>query len=330
MSIVDKIDNWLKEILKNKEYDLEYRGSLTIYCKDKPFCIMNIFPPSVPPDHPERLEKTLEKANVLNPIYFVTSDLRDTILWRTPKMGTSISREYRLKSYSTIQQIPTVPNKVMNPSIEALLKQRVEEILQDLETLSEVGHLYSVSIDASFFVHRLHQAVEKMAPLLKKSLSTQVYLKPQFKKSIYTWAVKQGIANYEEEEFLESLSRQIVYKLLGKIIFYESLRRYLKDLPEPDFSSLDPSLILKKLAECFEKARHIDYQAIFEEEIIDHVPHPEDALLELQSLLDDLHRYNFSHMPQDVVGKVFERLIPYEERHALGQYFTREDLYETS
>lgn len=328
MNINEKIDNWLKEILKTKKYDLQYKSSLKIYSKDKLSCLINIFPPSVPPDHPTHLEKAHNGASTLNSIYFITWNLRDTILWRRPKKGVSVSREYRLKNYFTIQQIPTVHNPVINPSIEILLKQRVEEILQDLKTLSEVGHLYSVDIDASFFVHRLHQAVEKMSPLLKKSLSTQLYLKPQFKKNIYAWAVKQGIANYEEEEFLESLSRQIVYRLLGKIIFYESLRHYLRGLPEPDFSSLDPSLILKKLAECFEKARHIDYQAIFEEEIIDQVPYPEDALLELQSLLDDLHKYNFSMMPQDVIGNVFERLIPYEERHALGQYFTREDLVD--
>jgi len=328
MNIKDKIDNWLEEILKTEEYNFEYKKSLTIYSKDKPFCMIKIFPSLVPPDHPGHLEKTLEVIQTLNLIYFITWNLRDTILWRTPKKTASISREYRLKNYFTIQQIPTVPNPVMNPSVEALLKERVEEILQDLKTLSEIGHLYAVDIDASFFVHRLHQAVDKISPLLKKSLSTQLYLNPQFKKDIYAWAVKQGIANYEQEEFLEALSRQIVYRLLGKIIFYESLRRYLKELPEPDFSSLEPSLILKKLAQYFEKARHIDYQAIFEEEIIDKAPFPEDALLELQSLLEDLHKYNFSRMPQDVIGKVFEELIPYEERHALGQYFTREDLVD--
>lgn len=91
------------------------------------------------------------------------------------------------------------------------MKQREEEIVYDLKELSEDGHLYSFDIDASFFVHRLHQAIAKMSPLLKKSLSTQLYLKPQFKKDTYTWAVKQGIANYEEESFLEALSRQIVY-----------------------------------------------------------------------------------------------------------------------
>lgn len=328
MDIIGKIDGWLCEIFKNKNYGLEYKKSFEINFNNKPFCLINAFPPSIPPDHPDYLEKAHNKALNSNSIYLVTSNLRDTILWRTPKKGEITSREYRLKTYSTIHQVPTAPNPVINPSIEALLKQRVEEIGDDLKKLSEDGHLYSVDIDASFFVYRLHQAVTKMSPLLKKSLSTQLYLKPQFKKDIYAWAVKQGITNYEEESFLEALSRQIVYRLLGKIIFYESLRRYLKKLPEPDFSSLDPSLILKKLAKCFDKARHIDYQTIFEEEIIDKVPYPEEALSELQSLLDDLHRYNFSYMPQDVIGKVFERLIPYEERHALGQYFTREDLVD--
>ena len=326
MEIKEKIDNWLKEFLKNLK--LEYKDSLTIYSKNKPFCLIEIFNPQIPPEHPLHLEKAIDKARQINSPFFITWNLKDTILWRTPKKGISISREYQLKTYFTIQQIPNVPKPVINSLIESLLKQRLTEIINDLKTLSEVGHLYQVDIDAEFFVHRLHKAVETISPLLKKSLSTQFSLKPQFKKEILAWAAKQGIANYEEESFLEVLSRQIVYRLLGKILFYETLRRHFKELPEPDFSSLDPSLILKKLSGCFEKAKHIDYQAIFEEEIIDNVPYPEKALLELQSLLDDLNRYNFSNMPQDVVGKVFEKLIPYEERHALGQYFTREDLVD--
>src|SRR3989338_10720828 len=33
-------------------------------------------------------------------------------------------------------------------------------------------------------------------------------------------------------------------------------------------------------------------------------------------------------MPHDVVGNVFEKLIPPEDRHALGQFFTREELVD--
>jgi len=307
---------------------IQKTNSIIVKKDNNPFTAICLLSPKIPPDHPDHVERAAQKAREENCNFFITYNLRDTVLWRTPKNGDSVSREYRVKTYFTIQRIPVVDQPILNPAIEALLKERFQEIIADLNTLADMGHLYAVDIDATFFVHRLHQAVEKIAPLLKKSLATQMYLKPQFKADISAWAVKQGIANYEQEEFLDALSRQIVYRLLGRIIFYQSLRRFLKELPEPDFSTLDPSLVLKKLAQCFENARQIDYQAVFEEEVIDHVSYPETALIELQDLLDDLHRYNFAHMPQDVIGKVFERLIPAEERHALGQYFTREDLVD--
>jgi len=294
----------------------------------EPFSVLFLLPPKIPADHPDQIKQIAQISRKNQCNYFISWNLRDMFLWRTPKKGNKVTREYCVKTYFTIQQIPQVENPVLNPSIETLLEQKLNEALVDLKTLDSIGHLYSVAIDSTFFVHRLHQAINVMAPLLKKSISTQIYLKPHFKKEIEAWAVRQGIANYDKEGFLEAISRQIVYRLLGRIIFYESLRRYLRYLPEPDFSSLDPSMIIKKLNHCFEKAREIDYQAVFEEEIIDSVPYPQDALVELQNLLDDLQRYNFANMPQDVIGNVFERLIPEEERHALGQYFTREDLVD--
>ena len=170
MEIKEKIDNWLKEFFKN--LNLEYKHSLTIYSKNKPFCIIEIFNPQVPPEHPLYLEKTIDKARKINSPFFITWNLKDTILWRTPKKGISISREYRVKTYFTIQQIPNVPRPVINPLIESLLKQRLTEIINDLKTLSEVGHLYQVDIDAEFFVHRLHKAVETTVSYTHLTLPT--------------------------------------------------------------------------------------------------------------------------------------------------------------
>lgn len=329
-SFIQKLSKLIVSI-SNKEKSLNFIQKANYYIienNDQPFSVLYLLPPTTPADHPDQVEQIANIARKHESNYFISWNLRDMVLWRTPNKSSKATREYCVKTYFTIQRIPQVENPVLNPYIESLLKQRLQEVLDDLNTLQKVGHLYNVDIDATFFVHRLHQAINVMSPLLKKSLATQMYLKPQFKKDISAWAVKQGIANYDKDEFLEAISRQIVYRLLGRIIFYESLRRYLRDLPEPDFSSLDTSFILKKLNQCFEKAREIDYQAVFEEEIIDNVPYPQDALIELQSLLDDLNRYNFTNMPQDVIGNVFEQLIPAEERHALGQYFTREDLVD--
>ncbi|TEU18088.1 MAG: hypothetical protein E3J21_06755 [Anaerolineales bacterium] len=85
---------------------------------------------------------------------------------------------------------------------------------------------------------------------------------------------------------------------------------------------------MPRLRDLFAQACRIDYQAVFEESIIEHIPFPQAALDELVALTADLERGDFAEMPQDVVGRVFEGLIPPEERRALGQYFTREDLVD--
>ena len=46
----------------------------------------------------------------------------------------------------------------------------------------------------------------------------------------------------------------------------------------------------------------------------------------LADLIHDFNTRDFASLPQDVIGTVFERLIPPEERHGLGQYFTSENL----
>jgi hypothetical protein len=95
-----------------------------------------------------------------------------------------------------------------------------------------------------------------------------------------------------------------------------------------DITGLDSETTNNRLREIFAKARAIDWHAVFEEGFPDSVPIPEPAVDELDKLIKDLDRFNFSIMPQDVIGAVFERLIPQEERHALGQYFTRENLVD--
>lgn len=38
--------------------------------------------------------------------------------------------------------------------------------------------------------------------------------------------------------------------------------------------------------------------------------------------------YDFSRLPVDIIGRIFERLIREEERHRMGQYFTRPDMVD--
>ncbi len=65
---------------------------------------------------------------------------------------------------------------------------------------------------------------------------------------------------------------------------------------------------------------------MFDEALPDRIQWPSEASHALADLVHDFNTRDFASLPQDVIGTVFERLIPPEERHGLGQYFTSENL----
>ena len=52
---------------------------------------------------------------------------------------------------------------------------------------------------------------------------------------------------------------------------------------------------------------------------------PDDALQAWRGFLDGIESVNFSAVPSDVVGRIFQKLISPEERHRYGQHFTGDD-----
>jgi len=291
------------------------------------FCGWELKTPATAVDDSDLLENAAEKATAMNANYFVTWNMRDAVIWRTPLPNVKVTSQDRFKSYPSLYQVSAPDDLWVEPN-KILLKNRAKEILEDLKTLYLVGHLHLIDVDATYFVGRLQHSVKTLYPYLQKSLTSKVGSDAKFKKNLFDWAVKQGIANYAAPGFYETVSRQMVYRLLARILFYQTLRRHWSSLPQIDLSGLSADTANKKLREIFEQARQIDWHAVFEEDFSDSIAVPDSGIEELDKLIKDLNRFNFSIMPQDVIGAVFEKLIPYEERHSLGQYFTPENLVD--
>ena len=291
------------------------------------FCGWELKTPETPADDKTLLENAASKAMSMNADYFVTWNMRDAIIWRTPKRNEKVTHEHRLKTYPSLISVTEVNDLWVVPKQE-LLKGRAREILHDLSVLHRDGHLHLVDVDSTFFVHILTEAVKTLIPHIHQSLVTKMGKDKRFKEGLFDWAVKQAIANYDDPAFYETVSRQVVYRLIGKVLFYLTLRRFRSDLPAMHLTDINPSQINERLKEYFEIARQIDYQAVFEDDFTDSIPIPPSGVELLAALIEDLNRFNFSHMPHDVVGNVFEKLIPPEDRHALGQFFTREELVD--
>jgi len=127
----------------------------------------------------------------------------------------------------------------------------------------------------------------------------------------------------------EQLAREMAYVFMNKIIFYKVLERYWGKLPV--LKPLLPQGVrsnteyLNKLKEYFMKAIEVtkDFEPIFVTGIYDLIPLPDDpevlrGIDEFVSYLEGLSIEKFS----DVIGYVYEELIPAEERHILGQFYT--------
>lgn len=298
--------------------------------KTGPLALVAVVPPHLATGDPALLQLVIRRAQANKAPYFLTWTLRDAVLWRTPKQGApaDASNLEKLRDYEDNYDIASGDGPEMFHETRRLqLAKMGRHLLEDLKRLHKDQALELVNVDATWFVGRLIESVHELLPLVTDSLHSRLGSEDVLRAKLEKWAVTQGIAGSAgDRDFVESITRQIIYRLLGKILFYQSLRRAARQLPPLKVEDLDSSEVLPSLNRAFAEALKIDYHAVFAEALPDTIKWPAEASLKLAALVHDFNTRDFSSLPQDVVGTVFERLIPPEERHGLGQYFTPEPL----
>ncbi len=298
--------------------------------KTEPLVLVALTPPHLSTGDPALLQFVIRRAQANKAPHILTWTLRGAVLWRTPKHGapTDANNLEKLRDYEDNYDIaPGNAPHMFHETRRRQLLQTGRRLLDDLKRLHKDQALELVNVDATWFVGRLIESVHELLPLVRDSLHHRLGVEDSLRANVEKWAVTQGIAgSAADREFVESITRQIIYRLLGKILFYQSLRRAARQLPPLTVDGLDSSEVLPALNRAFAEALEIDYHAVFAEALPDTIKWPAEAARKLAALVHDFNTRDFSSLPQDVVGKVFERLIPPEERHLLGQYFTGEPL----
>ncbi|MCX6813544.1 MAG: N-6 DNA methylase [Candidatus Azambacteria bacterium] len=335
-----QVISWLNSILEKGGYPFERATGESSVATDKStlfpdvqlwinresgqgFCGWELKTPDTAVDDQELINNAVEKAKRIKARYFVTWNMRDAILWQ---IVPDKSEPQRLKIYPSLS-IKSVEDFKIPPKRIAL-EERTREILNDLSQLYNEGHITFIGTDDWFFIDRLTKTTQKIQPFFKERLFDMVASDAQFSSDLREWAAKQGVIIADQEEFLSAISSQIVYQLLGRLLFFEVLRRFRPELKMIHLANLSEAEANKELKAKFAEIRAIDYQAIFEEDLPDRIPISAKALPILRELIVEFDRRDFANLPQEVLGSVFENLIPAGERHRLGQYFTREDLVD--
>lgn len=301
---------------------------ITLALDTQSAALLALTSPDASPQKATFVKQAAVRARARKLPYLIVGNGREFLLLHTPKRD-DLPLEI-IRAYPLVQVL--LPNAAgpLAPPERIALEQLADQVALDLRALRRDGALDLIVPDADFFIARLTKAVSTLKPVITSALQTELGRNPKFGEELAAWAVLQGIAaDVRSPDFFEAVARQGIYRLLGKIIFYQSLRRAARHLPELNLKDLDTGEVLSRLKHCFAEAHKIDYHAVFaDESVVDHLPFPAAASAELRALVNDLHSRDFAHLPQDVVGAVFERLIPPEDRHALGQFFTPETLVD--
>ena len=192
---------------------------------------------------------------------------------------------------------------------------------------------------------------ERFIDLLESALLTPImmtfevllsrYGDPKFKKDLDKWMREEGWTILDNQEGindnLERASKYACYALVNKLVFHEALlKRYgakMDRLAVPEHIDTGDQLRLH-LENYFAEAKNItgDYETVFGEDhkaIENRIPfYSDSATPHWRELINQIHKFDFSKIDYEVIGRIFERLISPEERHKYGKYYTRAEVVD--
>ena len=346
--IQGKILVWMNEIIKeeNLPFDCveqEYKVIVTlegrrypdlIIWKDKKknqiACIIELKRPTIDVYDDELVSDALLKATALGSKFFATWNVNKLVLWETFAEGASLL-DRRLRNYDVTEiKYPSEIEKKANE-----IKSKIRQFLKDLAEFYELKVVKKVKFAIpklypdEIMVYRLRSAVETVYIPMFDALKKKIEERPDFLSEIYDWFVKQGWIITGGDEDLEKVARQAAYLLINKILFYNVLRSR-----NPVLKPLSLEHVMygeeaeEELRTYFQSGANMGYGVIFASDFLEKVPVPDEALPTLKTLVNELNKYDFSKIGYDIIGKIFEKLIPEDERHVLGQYFTSNDVVD--
>ncbi len=271
------------------------------------------------PGKKEDLSKLPAKAHSLGVRYVVVWNFQSGELYEIDQ-GQLVSRKsYPVPLLNSLSEWSVAPRKI------AVIEQ-ARKILDDLTRLCQGQSLMPYVPDKFYFIGILERAIHNLVPVLRDHIFQQKK-NHQVRKKIHDWTTTQGYP-ISLPDLDTLLARHWAYSLAVRILFYFAVRRYYPGLPDLRPAPGSSQNVAVLLQDAFSQAQTVDWQAVFELSPLDQLGLPSKAEPILGELLADFHRYNFSSLKEDVIGQIMEGLIPEEERHALGQYFTREDLVD--
>lgn len=262
----------------------------------------------IDPYSPKVIKQAFSYAAQIGSPYFATFNGDRFVLFNTFEEGSQLL-ERSTKSYEI-----------------SSLEKFADSILDEIERLEEGKENWDSLDDA--FIERVRSLHEQIAPSMQSSLSDHLTDNEDFQSDFIDWVDAQGF-EYEEldgderEDVKENFAEQAAYLLINKIIFYRILEN--SDAYRDDIKPLAVSIhrVQEDLDDYFtDVVENVDFEAIFEhDEVFSEIPL--DPIAErIREFIIELDDQDLTQFDSDVIGRIYEGVIPAERRHDMGEYYT--------
>lgn len=182
--------------------------------------------------------------------------------------------------------------------------------------------------DDDAFVQRIKSLHESITPGLEDSLSTHLEENEGFRSEFLSWTTSQGI-DYEDVDENEKrrvrneFSDQAAYLLVNKVLFYKILESSPSYLDAVKPLAVSAFRVQADLEEYFSQiVEEIDFEAVFEhDQIYSEIP-LDPVASHIRDFIIELDEQNLTRFDSDVVGRIYEGVIPADRRKEMGEYYT--------
>ena len=185
-----------------------------------------------------------------------------------------------------------------------------------------------------------------------KALAVEKYGQNEpFTQGFDDWVQTNDHVSLSDDEQFEIAAKQYAYLLTNKVLFYEIVREKTRAQYDPDVGQtvtpiktesgfpLDPLAdyttidnLQSHLQQQFQTViDEIDYRPIFEEnsDLFPVFPQNTKTKRMLDDFVTNIESESITRLDEDLLGEIYEELIPADERKALGQFYTHPKIAET-
>ncbi len=283
------------------------------------------------------IEDAQQKADHANVQFFFTWDVNRFVLWdRYQQQNPLLDR--RVNVWNSRLNLASAEEVARPEILGAIAKKFLPGLIADLsDILTGARRDWALPPD-EVFLRSLESHLDWPVTLLRTYLFQSADASKAFDQHLQQWITAQGrpFLRHQPEDWrdaVDNAARTLAYVWTNRFIFYKALRARFPELPQLELGPAvrAPDRATRRIRELFARATEVsgDYETLLfpreKDWANDLIFAPEGAVDAWRGFLKGIESVDFSQVPSDVVGLIFQKLVSPEERHRLGQHFTGAD-----